>query len=384
MVSPVTQNFFCIPYTNADNYWRQLLPRPEFTQLMSNLLWGSVSATVITTLLGTQAVALASEGLPKPSLDKTKQGEVVEVFQANVETAPEVRVETELAPTDVSESLSDTATEASETPDAPLEIAFNQTVIYPHQVGSTAAATLFVNEIPVVTFLGEQGQGDAADLPAALTLEEIQTGQLPQVSEDAPIWRAAQAAKQISQVAPDVATEITLHWDDDQDAYAVQLGEQTLLTIDRNNILPKTTRNVDQDALSVANLLRRQVGDAPALSVPNTPRPRYRAAINPRATTSFAGQRGQASWYGPGFHGRRTANGERFNQNAMTAAHRTLPFGTQVRVTNLNNGRSAIVRINDRGPFIGGRVIDLSRGAASAIGMLGSGVAPVQVEVVGQ
>ncbi|MGB0563463.1 MAG: septal ring lytic transglycosylase RlpA family protein [Spirulinaceae cyanobacterium] len=351
---------------------------------MSNLLWGSVSATVITTLLGTQAVALASEGLPKPSLDKTKQGEVVEVFQANVETAPEVRVETELAPTDVSESLSDTATEASETPDAPLEIAFNQTVIYPHQVGSTAAATLFVNEIPVVTFLGEQGQGDAADLPAALTLEEIQTGQLPQVSEDAPIWRAAQAAKQISQVAPDVATEITLHWDDDQDAYAVQLGEQTLLTIDRNNILPKTTRNVDQDALSVANLLRRQVGDAPALSVPNTPRPRYRAAINPRATTSFAGQRGQASWYGPGFHGRRTANGERFNQNAMTAAHRTLPFGTQVRVTNLNNGRSAIVRINDRGPFIGGRVIDLSRGAASAIGMLGSGVAPVQVEVVGQ
>ena len=89
-----------------------------------------------------------------------------------------------------------------------------------------------------------------------------------------------------------------------------------------------------------------------------------------------------ASWYGPGFHGRRTASGEIYNQNALTAAHKSLPFGTRVRVTNLNNGRSVIVKVNDDGPHIPGRVIDLSKGAAERIGMLSSGVAPVRLEVL--
>ncbi|MEO1006698.1 MAG: septal ring lytic transglycosylase RlpA family protein, partial [Cyanobacteria bacterium J06638_38] len=93
---------------------------------------------------------------------------------------------------------------------------------------------------------------------------------------------------------------------------------------------------------------------------------------------------GKASWYGPGFHGRLTANGERYNQNAMTAAHRSLKFGTRVKVTNLNNGRSVVVRINDRGPFIKGRVIDLSAAAARSLNMIHSGVAPVQVTILGQ
>src|SRR4051812_5824819 len=70
-------------------------------------------------------------------------------------------------------------------------------------------------------------------------------------------------------------------------------------------------------------------------------------------------QSGGASWYGPGFHGKRTANGERFNTHALTAAHRSLPFGSRVQVTNERTGRSVVVRINDRGPFVGGRVIDL-------------------------
>ena len=82
-------------------------------------------------------------------------------------------------------------------------------------------------------------------------------------------------------------------------------------------------------------------------------------------------QRGPASWYGPGFHGRRTANGERFDLGAMTAAHRTLPFGTRVRVENARTRRSVVVRINDRGPFTGGRIIDLSRASAQAIGISG-------------
>ena len=92
-------------------------------------------------------------------------------------------------------------------------------------------------------------------------------------------------------------------------------------------------------------------------------------------------QRGGASWYGPGFHGRRTASGERYDMNAMTAAHRTLPFGTWVRVHSLVNGREVDVRITDRGPFIHSRVIDLSRGAAAALGMLGLGFKEVVLSV---
>lgn len=87
-----------------------------------------------------------------------------------------------------------------------------------------------------------------------------------------------------------------------------------------------------------------------------------------------------ASWYGPGFHGRSTASGERFDQNGLTAAHRTLPFGTRLRVTL--NGRSVVVRVNDRGPFIAGRTIDLSYGAAKQIGLTATGVASVRIERV--
>ncbi|PAU64493.1 hypothetical protein BZL41_09890 [Pseudomonas sp. PIC25] len=89
---------------------------------------------------------------------------------------------------------------------------------------------------------------------------------------------------------------------------------------------------------------------------------------------------GKASYYGSRHHGRRTASGERFDQNALTAAHRTLPFGTRVRVTNLNNARTVVVRINDRGPYGRGRIIDLSFKAAQQLDMIRTGVVPVRVE----
>ena len=91
---------------------------------------------------------------------------------------------------------------------------------------------------------------------------------------------------------------------------------------------------------------------------------------------------GAASWYGPGFYGRTTANGERFRKGTLTAAHRTLPFGTKVRVTNLSNGRSVVVRINDRGPFKYHRVIDLAHGAASQLRMMQAGEVPVKLEIL--
>jgi rare lipoprotein A len=95
------------------------------------------------------------------------------------------------------------------------------------------------------------------------------------------------------------------------------------------------------------------------------------------AKSASGQQAGVASWYGPGFHGRKTANGERFDMNALTAAHRTLPLGTQVRVTNTHTGQSVVVRINDRGPYVGRRLIDLSKASAQAIGV--SGLAKVSI-----
>jgi rare lipoprotein A len=93
---------------------------------------------------------------------------------------------------------------------------------------------------------------------------------------------------------------------------------------------------------------------------------------------------GSASYYGRRFHGRKTASGQRFDMNAMTAAHRTLPLGSVVKVTNTRNSRSVVLRINDRGPYHGRRVLDVSKGAAEALGMLNSGTAPVRIEVLSQ
>ena len=91
---------------------------------------------------------------------------------------------------------------------------------------------------------------------------------------------------------------------------------------------------------------------------------------------------GTASWYGPGFHGKKTASGEIYDQTKLTAAHKTLPLGTKARVTNLDNGSAVEVEINDRGPFVDGRIIDLSRAAAGALGLIESGTAPVRVELI--
>ncbi|MEO1959060.1 MAG: septal ring lytic transglycosylase RlpA family protein [Nautiliaceae bacterium] len=94
-------------------------------------------------------------------------------------------------------------------------------------------------------------------------------------------------------------------------------------------------------------------------------------------------QEGLASWYGPNFHGKLTSNGEIYNMYAFTAAHKTLPMGTIVKVTNLNNGKSVIVRINDRGPFVRDRIIDLSYVAGKVIGLDKTGIAPVRLKVLG-
>ena len=104
--------------------------------------------------------------------------------------------------------------------------------------------------------------------------------------------------------------------------------------------------------------------------------------VAPMQISNAKSHTGYASWYGKQFHGRKTANGEVYDMDAMTAAHKELPFNTRVRVVNLRTGKSVVVRINDRGPFIEGRIIDLSRRAAGKLGMFFSGTTKVRVEIL--
>jgi rare lipoprotein A len=108
------------------------------------------------------------------------------------------------------------------------------------------------------------------------------------------------------------------------------------------------------------------------------------AATKASRPTAAAGTRivGFASWYGERHQGRATASGEAFDMNKLTAAHRTMPFGTRLRVTNLENGRSVVVRVNDRGPWVNDRVLDVSRAAARTLGMTGDGVTKVEIVVL--
>ncbi len=125
----------------------------------------------------------------------------------------------------------------------------------------------------------------------------------------------------------------------------------------------------------------------PVIVPPPAPQPPAPTIVEPPATTApnapgIYVEEGIASWYGVPFHGRRAANGEIFDMNTLVAAHRTMPFGSILRVTNLNNGRQVEVRVIDRGPFVKDRVLDVARAAAIALDMIGTGTAPVRIELL--
>jgi len=237
--------------------------------------------------------------------------------------------------------------------------------VYAHLLDGATAVTLYVNTLPVVTFVGEASaeSSPVADAKAALDPSD-------------PMARAWVVGSELERFAAanQDATTIGVRWDSDQERYVVSLADQDLLAVGTTTILADTTADEAEDALQITNRLRRLLGDAPALDeIEGQPAPLLAVAST---------QTGLASWYGPGFHGRRSASGEVFNQYALTAAHRTLPFGTRVRVTNLNTGQQVVVRINDRGPFSGRRIIDLSAEAAAVIGLRSSGVGEVRLEIL--
>ncbi len=239
---------------------------------------------------------------------------------------------------------------------------FRFTRLYRHQRQNQEAITLYYQNIPLLTFL-ETPNGNA--LASAMKLAE----KLEAISEK-----------------PSLASQINIIWNADND-YSLVVGKEELIRLNQYTILPDSTDNPAQDGLQLTNRLRRLVGDAPPLKqIQGQPKVLVKNNLNPFAPVKNLRKaaHGIASWYGPGFHGKRTASGERFNQHEYTAAHPSLPFGTLVRVTNVRNGRSVVVRITDRGPRKRGRIIDLSAAAARAIGLKSSGWAPVTIQVIGR
>ncbi|XGV95628.1 MAG: septal ring lytic transglycosylase RlpA family protein [Leptolyngbya sp. BL-A-14] len=289
-----------------------------------------------------------------------------------------------------------------------------------HNLAGRPAATLYVRNIPILTFVGSTkaqatkvkmgvqqtaSTTDSSTIAAAKALEDTSASDAPfspgaqpqpasKVEADAslsqrdPVLRATAIAARINQLNREGidAKAITVSWNTQAnkaastgERYAIKANKTLIAIIDANTMLPDSTRSLERDALQATNRLRRLLGNAtPLSSVSGKPNGWTQIAVGAIRQRLV----GMASWYGPGFHGSPSASGEPFNQNAMTAAHRTLPFGTQVLVTNLANGQSVVVRINDRGPYSGDRVIDLSTAAARVLGLIQSGVAPVRLDVL--
>jgi len=272
------------------------------------------------------------------------------------------------------------------------------TKVYAHKLSDRQAATLYVRNIPVFTFLNSA---------EAILVDSNYSGN--------PVEKANLVAAKINDLIEQKidASKITVSWNGNTQSksgaksiaerYMIKVDGSELIEINGDIILPDATQNLRQDALQATNRLRRLLGQASPLStIDGLPseltaveakpekQPTAKTTTSKNPPTKIASRRGgrsyrgMASFYGYDGSGNKTASGERFNPEKMTAAHRSLPFGTKVRVTNVNNGRSVVVRINDRGPFIGGRIIDLSHGAARVIQMIGRGVAPVKIEVLGR
>ncbi|MBD2197684.1 MULTISPECIES: septal ring lytic transglycosylase RlpA family protein [Calothrix] len=305
--------------------------------------------------------------------------------------------------------------------------------IHAHSIAGRQAATLFIRNIPVLTFLsslpsasadskvGVMGNSGGVQMYAPIASNATKVASIGNISDvgnqitatsDDPVQRAGVIAAKINQMYRENldASQISVSWtgsseakladqpqnkaaDSQQkgDRYTINVNGQELVELNDNTRLADSTNNLAQDALQAANRMRRLIGNASPISeINNLPNSPLSIAKQPQQIAQAAIRvgritlRGIASWYGYDGSGSRTASGKRFNPEGMTAAHRSLPFGTRVRVTNTRNGRSVVVSITDRGPYIRGRIIDVSAGAARVLGMMGSGVAPVKIEVLGR
>lgn len=438
---------------------------------MTQKIWSGITATLLIATLGiapsyanqpkptegSQENTSSADSLPDSGASTSTRSVTSSTLTNSTQTGAVLTNSTSAHSTPAHSASADSSTVASPAqPDEAVKVGEYQSqedipaeasvaTIHPHELAGRQAVTLYVRNIPVLTFLGDGNSaskpqesadaevsansdgataaGSAAAKSANVQLAHsssgtkvgtlaaqsvgIKAGTLVARSVQAatpsqtgssrpianhsadpdpsdPMWRATTIAARLNQLHRDNidARTITVAWDDQRQDYIIKAGDHAIVEmIPDSTILPKSTRNPAEDALQATNLIRRQLGFAPPLSnITGAPdSDSAQVAVGPVQFTL----KGLASWYGPGLDGNYSASGEMFNQNALTAAHRNLPFGTQVRVTNLDNGLSVVVRINDRGPFAADRVIDLSAGAARVIGLVQSGVAPVSLEVLG-
>jgi len=271
------------------------------------------------------------------------------------------------------------------------------TRVVPHTENGRAAATVFLRGLPVITYLGPAGEPTTAiptanDVKVANPAERLKTEGTggPETLRGLqvvpnPTERAAIAAATLTELSRSglAADSVQAVWQDGR--FWIRLGDRAQFVLEEGVQLPNTTGDREQDALQMANLLRRLLGNAaPLPRVANVPPRPVAPAIasvpavgRPRRVFS-----GLASWYGPGLYGRPTATGRPLARNSFHAAHPYLPLGTKVRITNVTNGRSAVLRVEDRGPFHGNRLLDITEAAARALDMLSAGLATVRVEVL--
>ena len=321
----------------------------------------------------------------------------IDSVEAKDEEALIAEASSEAKPTQLIDALASNGSEATSTTDILNAEQAEDILVLPHAIDGRQAATLYVKDIPVLTFIGTEvdslsNASDGVALAASDTTVSLETDATPAgdimsaEGESDPVLRATALGEQIDPEAVDADT-ISVRWTEETEGFTVTLGEEDLIALDSRTVLADTTNDAATDAIQVTNRLRRLVGGADPISeIEGMPEPEPEPA--PVAAAAAAPQAiaysnvGGASWYGPGFHGRLTASGEVYNQYDITAAHRTLPFGTRVLVTNLYTGQQVTVRINDRGPYAGDRVIDLSAGAAEQVGLISSGVGTVQLDVL--
>jgi rare lipoprotein A len=255
-----------------------------------------------------------------------------------------------------------------------------------HSQSGRQASTVYVRNIPVVTFLGDElNASEQNGIKVASTDPNLKSVTSPSAnSVKDPVWRASTIAAKLNQLEETGidAKTIKVSWSEKRKSYLIKSNDTHLIEVtEKNTLLPNAKKGAGKDALQIANRLRYQLGKAIALKdIEGLPKPKdvQTIAMGP---VRFQIQ-GMASWYGPGFDGNLTANGETYNRYGLTAASRTLPFGTKVRVTNLDNGRTVVVRINDRGPYVGDRVLDLSQGAAQILGTVSSGISSVRLDIL--
>ncbi len=262
------------------------------------------------------------------------------------------------------------------------------TRVVPHTENGRAAATVFLRGLPVITYLGPVGEPTAvrevqSDVKVASPVERLKTesktgepetlGGLAAVPN--PTERAAIAAATLTEFVRSGLGAETVEAVWQNGGFWIRLGDRAQFVLEDGVQLPNTTGDREQDALQMANLLRRLLGNAaPLARVTNAPL-RGTVPMQPRRVFWAL-----ASWYGPGLYGRPTATGRLLTRNSFHAAHPYLPLGTTIRITH--GGRSTVLRVEDRGPFYGNRLLDITEAAARALGMLSAGLATVRVEVL--